>query len=148
MFTVTRDGGSRLGTFRLQLFTAPGTRPVAVATQTSDEGGSLTNFAEEYAAEVWRRHLPQEMAPPVWIQLPLLGSPSRPGHFTLVTFGQAHPYELARPQWCPMSDVDIEQLAGGSVERDRGEGYQPRPGPPEEQPVYRVARVALLPPKA
>jgi hypothetical protein len=48
-------------------------------------------------------------------------------------------------QWCPMSDVDIEQLAGGPVERDRGEGYQPRPGPPEEQPACRVARVALLP---
>jgi hypothetical protein len=37
MFTVTRDG-YRVGTFRLQLFTAPGTRPVAVATQTAGRG--------------------------------------------------------------------------------------------------------------
>jgi hypothetical protein len=33
MFTVSSWNGARMGTFRLQLFTAPGTRPVAVATQ-------------------------------------------------------------------------------------------------------------------
>jgi hypothetical protein len=38
---------------------------------------------------MWRRDLPQEMAPPVWIQLPLPGSPSRPDHFTLVTLLRA-----------------------------------------------------------
>lgn len=42
-----------------------------------------------------------------------------------------------------MSDADMEQLVGGPVDRGRGEGYQPPPAPPEEQPVYRVARVAL-----
>lgn len=145
MFTVTREGGNRMGTFRLQLFTAPGARPVAVATQTWGEGGSLTNWAEKYAAEVWRRHFPEETVPPVWIELQLLGSPSRPDRFTLVTFDQSHQYELADPQWCQMSDADIEQLLGGPVDRGRGEGYQPWPLPPEERPVYRVAWVALLP---
>jgi hypothetical protein len=32
--------------FRLQLFTGPGTRPVAVATQTTGEGMCLANAAE------------------------------------------------------------------------------------------------------
>src|ERR1019366_3703538 len=58
MFTVTRGDGFRIGTFRLQLFTAAGARPVAIATQMAGEGGSLTNRAETYAAEVWRRHFP------------------------------------------------------------------------------------------
>ena len=49
MFTIT-SGTARMGTFRLQLFTAPGARPVAIATQTTGEGGSLTNRAEKYAA--------------------------------------------------------------------------------------------------
>jgi hypothetical protein len=39
MFTVSSWNGARMGTFRLQLFTAPGTRPVAVATQGPAEGG-------------------------------------------------------------------------------------------------------------
>jgi hypothetical protein len=34
MFTVTHEGGIRMNTFRLQLFTAAAARPVAVATQT------------------------------------------------------------------------------------------------------------------
>jgi hypothetical protein len=45
MFTVTR-GGRRVGAFRLQLFTAAGTRPVAVAPQIGGEGGALMNRAE------------------------------------------------------------------------------------------------------
>jgi hypothetical protein len=40
MFTVTH-GGILVGTFRLQLFTAPGVRPVAIATQSTGEGDSL-----------------------------------------------------------------------------------------------------------
>ncbi|MGH3220783.1 MAG: hypothetical protein ACRDPY_19150 [Streptosporangiaceae bacterium] len=145
MFTVTREGGSRMGTFRLQVFTTPGARPVAVATQTWREGGSLTNRAEKYAAEVWRRHLSQDTVPPVWIELQLLNVPGHPDRFTLVTFDQLHPYQLVGPQWCQMSDGEIEQLVGGPVDRSRGEGYQPWPVPPEELPVYRVAWVVLLP---
>lgn len=41
MFTVERTGYSP-ATFRLQLFTAPGVRPVAVLTQTDREGTSLS----------------------------------------------------------------------------------------------------------
>jgi hypothetical protein len=63
MFTVARDG-FRMGTFRLQLFTADDARPVAIATQTAGEGASLTNRAEKYAAEAWRRHFPHLAEPP------------------------------------------------------------------------------------
>ena len=90
-----------MGTFRLQLFTAPGTRPVAVATQGPAEGGRLADWAEDYAAEVWRRHCPDSAEPPVWITLQL--SPGgregrRPQRFSLVTFRLWEPYELSWPQ--------------------------------------------------
>jgi hypothetical protein len=42
---------------RVQLFTAPGHRPVAVVTQRAEEGPSLTNWAERYAAAVWQVEL-------------------------------------------------------------------------------------------
>ncbi|MGW4789515.1 hypothetical protein [Streptomyces sp. NPDC004230] len=45
------------GTFRLQRFTAPGARPVAVATQIAGaEGMGLMNGAERFAGAVWERH--------------------------------------------------------------------------------------------
>ncbi|WP_055692570.1 hypothetical protein [Streptomyces prasinus] len=56
------------GTFRLQLFTAPGARPVAVATQiASPEGMSLMNVVERFAGAVWERHCPDQA--PVWASL-------------------------------------------------------------------------------
>jgi hypothetical protein len=55
---VVEQGGPYPATFRLQVFTAAGYRPVAVAAQPPREGPSLTNWAERYAEEVWRRHFP------------------------------------------------------------------------------------------
>jgi hypothetical protein len=52
MFTVAHPDGTRIGTFRLQLYAAPGARPVAVATQFVGEGAALMNKAEKYAAAV------------------------------------------------------------------------------------------------
>ena len=46
VFTVTH-GGLLVGTFRLQLFTASGVRPVAIATQTMGEGGSLASRVDQ-----------------------------------------------------------------------------------------------------
>lgn len=146
LFTVTR-GDRRVGTFRLQLFTAAGTRPVAVATQTGGEGGSLTNRAETYAAEVWRRHFTDLAEPPVWIELQLFtGSlDSRLERFTLVTFSVGQPYVLTSPRWCQMTDADLELLVGAPVDRDRGSGYSPWPQQPEEQPSWHVVWTAWLP---
>jgi hypothetical protein len=145
MFTVTING-TRVGTFRLQLFTAPGARPVAVATQCfPGEGDSLGACAEEYASEVWRREFPDSAEPPVWISLRL--DPRRPDappkQFTLVTFRADGEHELSTPQRYPMTDADVAALVGVPVSRDRGEGYQPWPRPPE--PDWRAAWTILLP---
>ena len=146
MFTVSSWNGQRMGTFRLQLFTAPGARAVAVATQFPGEGGSLANCAEEYAAEAWRQYLPESAEPPVWITLQLHSTGStRPERFTLVTFQAAVPHELSSPQWHPMTDADVAALIGVSVSRDRGEGYRPWPVETDPEPVWRVAWTILLP---
>lgn len=145
MFTVSCDGYNE-GSFRLQLFTAPGARPVAIATQTTGEGGSLTNWAEEYAAEVWCRHFPSSAEPPVWIELQLFpNSPERQERFTLVIFSVERARELTSPRCCRMSDADMARLVGAPVDRGRGQGFQPRPREPEAQPVHQVAWTVLLP---
>lgn len=145
MFAVT-SSGSRMATFRLQIFAAPGTRPVAIAIQTAGEGASLTNGAERYAGDVWRRYFPSLAEPPIWIELQLFpSSPDSPQRFTLVTFSDTEPYELAGPEWCRMSDADVALLVGTHVDRGRGDGCRPWPSEPEELPVYQVAWVALLP---
>ncbi|WP_159027609.1 MULTISPECIES: hypothetical protein [unclassified Streptomyces] len=57
------------GTFRLQLFTAEGTRPVTVATQVSGaEGVSLMNGVEKFAGAVWERYGPIQDQPPIWVE--------------------------------------------------------------------------------
>jgi len=146
MFTVS-VAGEPAGSFRLQLFTAAGTRPVAVATQLRGEGGSLANRAGTYAAEVWRRLVPDLAEPPVWITLQLhpgrVGR--RPDRFTLVTFDVAGPHDLDSPRWCGMTDQDLARLTGSPVTRDRGQGYRPWPQPPDPEPSYRVAWTVFLP---
>jgi hypothetical protein len=138
MFTVSSWNGARMGTFRLQLFTAPGTRPVAVATQGPAEGGRLTDWAEEYAAEVRRRHFPDSAEPPVWITLQLAPASlerRRPQRFSLVTFLAWEPHALSWPQRFPMTDADVAALTGAPVDRDRGGEYQPWPVEPDPEPV-------------
>jgi hypothetical protein len=145
MFTVPASG-ARAGTFRLQLFTAPGARPVAVATQYfPGEGDPLGTWAEEYASEVWRRQFPGSADPPVWISLRLDPRPTDapPEQFTLVTFRAGYDYELSSPQPCPVADSDMAALVGAPVSRDRGEGYRPWLRPPE--PDWRIAWTILLP---
>lgn len=82
---------------------------------------------------------------PVWISLRLdpgqQDAPPEP--FTLVTFRAGDDYELSSPQRYPVTDADMAALAGVPVSRDRGEGYQPWPRPPE--PDWRVAWTILLP---
>lgn len=148
MFTARSWNGARLGTFRLQLFTAPGTRPVAVATQGPAEGGRLADGAGDYAAEVWRRHFPGSAEPPVWITLQLAPcslEERRPQRFSLVTFRLWEPYAMSWPQRFPMTDADVAALVGAPVGRDRGDGYQPWPTEPDPEPVWLVAWTILLP---
>ncbi|MFC8259709.1 hypothetical protein ACFUNF_19240 [Streptomyces sp. NPDC057291] len=66
------------GTFRLQLFTAAGARPVEAATQIAgEEGIGLMNGAERFADAVWERHCPAENQPPVWVERQLWPEGSR-----------------------------------------------------------------------
>jgi hypothetical protein len=59
MSTVGRDDRRKPATFRLQLFIAPGARPVAIVTQHLGEDGALGNERELYAEAVWRQHCPR-----------------------------------------------------------------------------------------
>ena len=59
--------------FRLQLFTAPGTRPLAVVIQRHGGGPSVFKAAERYAEAVWQRHCPGQCA------AHSLGAMARPG---------------------------------------------------------------------
>jgi hypothetical protein len=146
MFSVSM-AGHPAGSFRLQLFTASGARPVAVVTQMPDEGGSLTNRAEVYAAEVWRRVVPDLAEPPLWVTLELRPGRvgARPERFRLVTFDVAGRHDLGSPRWCGMTDEDLARLVGVPVTRDRGEGYRPWPQGPDPEPTYRVAWTLFLP---
>lgn len=148
MFAVD-DGVGRRGTFRLQLFTAAGARPVAIVTQQFDsgpgEGASLTNAAEHYAAAVWRRYFPDDAEPPIWIQLVLLGGDSPLEGFQAVKFTVTGPHRLERPNWEPLRPQEVAALVGGEVDPGRGEGYIPAPAEPEAEFFYRVAWVAALP---
>lgn len=148
MFRPGPDLGPRSASFRLQLFTAPGLRPIAVATQVPKDGQSLTNAAERYAAAVWERHCPDEPEPPLWIQRQLWGD--RPGghrqaKWQLVTFAEAEPYQLSGPQWRTLADDQLEQLVGRSVDADRGARHVPRSPEPEPEPHFEVWPVGRLP---
>src|SRR6266487_5781790 len=143
MFAVDR-GYPHPATFRLQLFTAPRTRPVAVVTQQVGEGAGLINEGEHYAAAVWQRHCPDEPEPPVWIQRFL--HPWGDSYFTAVTFPVEGSYLLGPPaRRIRITEAEIAQLVGGPVHADRGAGFRPRPPEPVPQPRYEAAWVVRLP---
>ncbi|PIM69664.1 hypothetical protein CTU88_27210 [Streptomyces sp. JV178] len=127
--------------FRLQLFTAPEQRAVAVATQEEDEAPSLTNVAESCAAAVWRQHCPEQELPPVWIERQLPGAFDDEPDFRLVTFGETAPYQVHLPGWHKISAEQLVRLVGGPVAEDRGEGYVPSELAPE--PELRFKAIGL-----
>ncbi|MFJ2627632.1 hypothetical protein ACIO6T_30595 [Streptomyces sp. NPDC087532] len=139
MFTADEICGEPC-TFRLQLFTALGHRSVAVATQTSGEGRSLTNGAERYASRVWEVHDADAAEPPIWIQHQV-----RAGGYEMVSFGVDGRFKLSQPGWRPITEGQLAALVGAEVDGSRGEGYVPRPAPPEEQLRYEIMAVADLP---
>ncbi|MGP3777131.1 hypothetical protein ACTWJ8_40485 (plasmid) [Streptomyces sp. SDT5-1] len=134
------------GTCRLQLFTADGCRPVAVATQIAgDEGLGLTNGVEQFAGAVWERHCPDQKVPPVWVQRQLApeGSP-REARFQRVAFAGADGYRPTGPRWRGITDEQLRVLVGGEVDPGRGVGYVPRPAVPEPRLVFREFAVVRL----
>lgn len=139
MFTVGESS------FRLQLFTAPGRRSVAVVTQVFGEGVSLMNRAERYVEAVWERHCPHDPEPPIFIAHQLgIGREFGFSHygFTVVDrFAVASP-----PKWGPsLTPAELEQLVGVAVDVDRGDGFVAAPAPVEPWMRYEVAAVVGLP---
>ncbi|MGW6202057.1 hypothetical protein ACWF9B_00150 [Streptomyces sp. NPDC055089] len=138
------------GTFRLQLFTAPGVRPVAVATQLmGEEGMSLMNGAERFSGAVWERYCPEEDLPPVWVERQLWPEDSpRETYLKRVSFAEATPYRPSRPRWSTLTAEQLQSLIGTVAATDRGAGYVPRPEVPEPQLVFeKFAVVRLARPK-
>ncbi|MFE9637037.1 hypothetical protein [Streptomyces sp. NPDC006463] len=134
------------GTFRLQLFTAPGARPVAVATQIGgEEGKGLMNGAESYAGAVWERHCPDEDLPPVWVEWQLWPEGgSQTSRFRRVVFADADRYRPSGPRWTAITHEQLLDLVGAPVATDRGTGYVRRPVEPEPQLVFEEFAVTRL----
>ncbi|MEU6241457.1 hypothetical protein [Streptomyces sp. NPDC047024] len=124
--------------FRLQLFTAPGQRAVAVAIQAEEELPSLTNVAESCVSAVWQQHCPDQEMPPVWIERRFPGAFDEEPDFQLVTFSESEPYRADDPHWCTISTEQIVHLVGGQVAEDRGEGYMPPEPEPEPEPRFEA----------
>src|SRR4051794_23843160 len=105
-------------TFRLQLFTAPGLRPVAMATQAEGDSGSIVNFTERALAFVWQEHFPDEEHPPLWVICILDSSPADLPHMRLVTFGtiDLDDHQVADPRWAVLSPEDLLQLTGSPAD--------------------------------
>jgi hypothetical protein len=137
-------------TFRVQLFTAPGLRPVAIAIQTplAGEGTSLTTAAEACAGAVWQQYCPDESEPPVWITHLILDENDTLGgsDLELVTF-TADPAArtLADPEWLAVSARDVDALVGQHVDLDRGSGFVPPEIEPDPESTYVAQLVVLLP---
>jgi hypothetical protein len=144
MFVVERAFFSP-ASFRLQLFTAPQARPVAVAIQRTDEGASLISACERYAEAVWQHHCSDEPQPPIWIQRLLL--PERQHNdFTFVPFPVEGRHRLGAPErWIRITEHEITELVGAPVDPARGSGFRPRHSEPEPEPRYGVAWVLQLP---
>ncbi|MFE0461234.1 hypothetical protein ACFW1A_18505 [Kitasatospora sp. NPDC058965] len=138
-------GAGWSATFRVQVFTAAGQRPVVVATQTPEEGASLTNAVEACVAAVWEAYCPGEELPPLWVQRQLYGEGLEIGELIeIVTFGKARPFELSGPQWWTITAAELDGLLGGPVETDRGSGYVPPEPEPEPEARFEVMSVWRL----
>ncbi|WP_328863100.1 hypothetical protein [Streptomyces sp. NBC_00306] len=135
------------GTFRLQLFTAPGARPVAVATQIAGaEGMGLMNGVERFAGAVWERHCPAEDLPPVWVERQLWpeGELQETRFRRVMLVPSADRYRPRDPRWSVVTHEQLQDLVGAPVATDRGAGYLPRAAEPEGQLMFEEFAVARL----
>lgn len=129
--------------FRLQLFCAPGLRPVAVATQTNREGASLTNRAERFVEAIWQQHCSDEAQPPIFIAHQLW-SEDRDLGLRQTDFIATGQYTVASPpKWGPkLTTAELATLVGEPVDLERGIGYV-EPKPPNDG-TARFVTVAVV----
>lgn len=134
------------GTFRVQIFTGSGLRPVAVATQTDNEGNSLSNDSWRYCAAVWRTLLPEEREPPIWIKRMLLDWIDLPDYQISVLQATGDGYGVAGVCGTYLTAEQAAELVGARIDPGRGERFAPLPEPPPTHALrYRVAWVVALP---
>jgi hypothetical protein len=115
--------------FRVQLFSAPGLRSVAVVTQMPGEGTSLVNAAERYAEVVWRRLCPEQAQPPLWIQRLLVEEQDSTSPYAgeLVTF-TVEDQTLTAPRFGPgVTAQELAKLVGMPVDTGRGNQTEVEP---------------------
>ena len=127
------------GTCRIRVYRPIGFPPVVLATELPDNPGtSITNLAEQLAAEVLERYLPDRLGedrPLVWIEH---YPPRRPlvqdETYDLVTFAHYQPRQVLRlGQWRPsFGSPDWRRLS-----REQVELLIDEPLPPEEEQASR-----------
>ena len=120
---------SRDGICRIRIFAAPDAVPVVVATEVAENPGtSITNMAEELAAEVIARHFPErfeEETPVIWLEhYPRTPEQRRRGlpAFSQAEFSSFTPrveylggikrIRIGSPTWRHMDEADVEELIG------------------------------------
>jgi hypothetical protein len=115
---------------RIRVYRPPGSPPVVVATELPEnENTSITNAAEELAADVLASYLPDRAGddrPFVWIEHYPPGPGRRDETFDLVTFEHYHPRQELRggrwrltigvPVWRRLTREQAEALIGGPLE--------------------------------
>ncbi|MFD7161578.1 hypothetical protein ACFV9C_43825 [Kribbella sp. NPDC059898] len=131
--------------FRLQLFTAPGLRPVALTTQFQGEGASLVQGATRFAEAIWQRCCPTELQPPIFITHQLHQSRPAQGFVQLSNPVVAH-QTLAPPaqRETTLTADELTQLVGMPIDDSRGDSYvKAEPDEPAER--FTVTAVVRLP---
>ena len=115
---------------RIRVYRPPGSPPVVVATELPEnESISITNAAEELAADVLAGYLPEragEERPFVWVEHYPPGPGGLGETFDLVTFEHCRPRPELRggrwrlavgtPAWRRLDPEQVEALIGGPLE--------------------------------
>ena len=131
--------------FRLQLFTAPGLRPVALTTQFHGEGAALVQGATRFAEAIWQRCCPAEQQPPIFIIHQL--HESRPAQgFLQLSNPVVALHTLAPPaqRETNLTADEMAQLVGMPIDDSRGDSYvKAEPDEPAER--FTVTAVVRLP---
>ncbi|WP_436528212.1 hypothetical protein [Actinoplanes sp. HUAS TT8] len=135
-FVVPANQGWQQASFRVQLFTGAGLRPIAVITQiVPTEGAGPVNHAERYAEAIWRHLLPTDPLPPIIIGHMLTADEGdgvqdlgwMPVDFRVADASQ---HTLQRPAiWGGrIDDAALQYLVGHPVDPGRGtiKGTRPR----------------------
>ena len=129
-FVVPAGNGWQQATFRLQLFTGAGLRPISVITQVVPvEGAGPVNHAQRYTGAIWQRLLSGESRPPIAIGHMITdytgdgGEMRDDGELMVIDFKVVDPtqFTCSTPIWGGrLSPAELEYLVGRPVDTTRG----------------------------